>query len=78
MTIRVATGELAAVRRILHQLLGPNLDIYTAVIDNKRGTSSLQVELAAWRVDDAMTLIMNALPEAEFGSIRPSLRTLAH
>jgi hypothetical protein len=78
MTIRVATGQLAAVRRVLHQLLGPNLGIYTSVIDNRLGSASLQVELAAWRVDDAMTLIMSALPEAEFGAIRPSLRTLAH
>jgi hypothetical protein len=78
MMIRVATAELAAVRRALHQFLGPSLDIYTAVIDNKHGTASLQVELAAPRVGDAMTLIMSALPEAEFGAIRPSSRALAH
>jgi hypothetical protein len=78
MTIRVGTAELAKVRHALHQLLGPHLDIYTAVIDNKRDSAILQVELAAGRVAEAMTLIMSALPEAEFGSVRPSARTLAH
>ncbi|WP_242538930.1 sugar ABC transporter permease [Trinickia acidisoli] len=78
MSIRVASSDLVFVRRALHEMLGPDLDIYTAVIDNKRDCASLQVVLAAQRVDHAMALIMSVLPEAEFGSIRPSPLTLAH
>src|ERR1700731_820819 len=72
MSIRVATGELATARRALHRALGPNLDIYTAVIDNRNDRVTLQIELAAGRVPDAMAIIMNTVPEAEFGSIRPA------
>ena len=74
MLIRVATSRLTAARHALHQLLGPDFGIYIAVIDNRRGYASLQIELAAQRVEDAMTRIMHALPEAEFGTIRPSRR----
>jgi hypothetical protein len=78
MAIRVDTGQLADVRRVLQKLLGPNLDIYTAVIDNKNGRACLQLELAAERVPEAMSLIMRTLPEAEFGSIRRSPRVSTH
>lgn len=78
MAIRVACSELAAVRRALHQILGPDLDIYTAVVDKKHDCASLQVVLDALHVDRAMSLIMSALPEAEFGYIRSSSPELAH
>ncbi|WP_240324619.1 hypothetical protein [Trinickia diaoshuihuensis] len=70
MTIRIASSELSTVRRMLHQALGPRLDVYTAVIDKRRDCASLQVVLHARRVHEAMTLIMSALPEAEFGLFR--------
>jgi hypothetical protein len=74
----LATGELATARRALHRALGPNLDIYTAVIDNRNGCVTLQIELAAGRVPDAMAIIMSTLPEAEFGSIRPAVCSSTH
>jgi hypothetical protein len=78
MSIRVATGELATARCALHRALGPNLDIYTAIIDNRNGCVTLQLELAARRVPDAMAIIMNTVPEAEFGSIRPAAHSSTH
>jgi hypothetical protein len=77
MSIRVETGRLAALRKTLHQWLGASLDIYTAVIDNKSAQACLQVEIAASRIADVMSVVMRALPEAEFGTIRPSPRTAA-
>ncbi|OMT83517.1 hypothetical protein [Burkholderia pseudomallei] len=74
MSIRVGAGNLPHVRRLLHQMLGAALDIYTAVIDNQTGQASLQLELASTSVSDAMTSIMRVLPEAEFGKIRLSPR----
>jgi hypothetical protein len=78
MSIRIASSELSALRRILHQVLGPDLDVYTAVIDNKRDCASLQVVLHARRVHQAMTLIMSTLPEAEFGHFRFSSSPVSH
>jgi hypothetical protein len=78
MSIRVDTAQLATARRTLHQWLGPDLDIYTAVIDNKNGRSCLQIEIGAGRVSETMSLIMRTLPEAEFGAIRPSPRAMGH
>ncbi len=78
MSIRVGTGELATARRALHRALGPKLDIYTAVIDNRNGCVTLQLELAAGRVPDAMAIIMNTLPEAEFGLIRSAACSSMH
>jgi hypothetical protein len=63
---------------VFHRLLGPNLDIYTAVVDNKNGRACLQIEIAVERVADAMSLIMQALPTAEFGTIRRSPSTTTH
>ncbi|MDN7675035.1 hypothetical protein QZM22_21545 [Burkholderia oklahomensis] len=74
MSIRVRTANLTEVRRLLHRVLGPALDIYTAVIDNKTGQACLQLELARACVSDAMSSIMCVLPEAEFGTIRRSAR----
>ncbi|WP_226383389.1 hypothetical protein [Burkholderia mayonis] len=74
MSIRVGTENLTEVRRLLHRVLGPALDIYTAVIDNKTGQACLQLELAKACVSDAMSSIMRVLPAAEFGTIRRSAR----
>lgn len=65
-------------RRTLHHVLGHDLDVYAAVIDKKRNCAALQLFLHARRVHQAMTLIMRALPEAEFGAIRPLSDTLPH
>ncbi|MGG1949057.1 sugar ABC transporter permease [Trinickia sp. NRRL B-1857] len=78
MSIRIGSSELSTLRRTLHQVLGPELDVYTAVVDKKRDCATLQVILHAQRVHQAMTLIMGALPEAEFGPIRSSVATLPH
>ncbi|AHI63403.1 hypothetical protein [Burkholderia thailandensis] len=77
MSIRVGTDNLPRVRRLLHQVLGAALDIYTAVIDTKTGQACLQLELARTSVPDAMSSIMRALPEAEFGPIRRAPQALA-
>lgn len=78
MSIRIASCELSTLRRTLHRVLGHDLDVYTAVIDKKRDCATLQLFLYAERVHQAMTLIMRALPEAEFGAVRPSFETLPH
>jgi len=70
MSIRISTAQLIDARRTLHQALGPNLHVYTAVIDNKTGRACLQLELSRARVSQAMSSIMRVLPEAEFGTIR--------
>jgi len=75
MSIRLDSRELASLRRVLHKLLGPDLDIYAAVIDNKNGCAILQLKLAADRVAETMSMILRTLPEAEFGLIRRSLRS---
>jgi len=72
MSIRVSTAQLIEARRTLHQVLGPDLHVYTAIIDNKTGRACLQLELSRACVSQAMLSIMRFLPEAEFGTIRRS------
>ena len=78
MSICVETVQLACVRCLLHRLLGPDIDIYTVAIDNRKGRACLQIEIAASHVAQAMSLIMQGLPKAEFGAIRRSPRAPMH
>ncbi len=78
ISLLIDTRHLKTARQVLHRALGDDMAIYVATIDNRGGRASLQIELAAERVPRIMSLVMSALPEAEFGAIRPSRRSRPH
>ncbi len=73
-TVRVATAHLKDVREALHRALGATLDVYVMSVDHRNGIAALQLEIASTRLHETMGVIMKAVPEAEFGTVRPSRR----
>jgi hypothetical protein len=78
VTVLIDSRHLRTARQTLHRALGSEMNLYVATIDNRDGQASLQIELEAGRVVEIMSLLMQTLPEAEFGAIRAARRSRAH
>ncbi len=78
MSVCVDAGRMRMVREALHRALGSALSVYVVSIDHRNARASLQVEVKPAWLHETMSAIMRALPEAEFGAVRPSRRELDH